>query len=464
MLCGAALLAVGILACCTPGRLLAWGAMHGTITRGALDVLPSWQQKLFAGQRNELIDTYCLIPDLAQADAHKKEFGPLVVLPNGEAFSHLPFKTRDKNVYQIKYYFDRVVEAVRADQLDQAARWAGCLLHFLEDSGSPAHTMPGDNQMGLMKDLLPTPEAFRNRPLHGLIEEGRLTVDISDYRPQLLGTTSGEAVMHLIERYDAMVRNARSQVMPILQGVYRGAQAEIDAGQLRAATMDAYVVADTLYTMLCIAKGRFDPKELAQLAIVDVSSLTPAEVIHQSYFPQHSYFSDPYFGFPVRDAILAEGKQKQSLLLGVATDGAVVSREFEHGLGLGTGCRVTYALSNRVYDRFDCRVGLHASLGKQGRVVFRVYADGKEVFESGEMTGESPAQQVRLPIWGVHELAIATQSRSKVRGHNYAVIAEPTLRKAVDPQKLQEAAESAIAEATPDKAVMPQPVSKVKVE
>src|ERR1700728_3741453 len=115
--------------------------------------------------------------------------------------------------------------------------------------------------------------------------------------------------MHLIERYYAMVRNARSQVIPILQGVYRGAQDEIDTGQSRAATIDAQVVADTLYSMLCIAKGRFDPQETARLAVVNVSSLTPVEVIHQSYFPQYSMFSDPYHGFPLRDGILAADKQ-----------------------------------------------------------------------------------------------------------------------------------------------------------
>ena len=219
LLSQAALLMTVLLITCTPSRLLAWGAMHGEITRGALDVLPAWQQELLADQRSALISVYCLIPDLAQAEANKKEFGALVVLPNGELFSHLPYKTRDKNAYQIKYYFDRVVETVRANDLNQAARWAGCLLHFLEDSGSPAHTMPGDNQMGLMKDLLPTPEAFQNRPLHGLIEEGKLSINIAGYQPQLLGTTSEEAIMNLIERYNTMVRNARSQVIPILQGV-----------------------------------------------------------------------------------------------------------------------------------------------------------------------------------------------------------------------------------------------------
>jgi hypothetical protein len=247
-----------------------------------------------------------------------------------------------------------------------------------------------------------------------------------------------EAVMNLIERYNAMVRNARAQVVPILNGVYRNAQAEVDAGQLRAATVDAQVVADALYTILCIAKGRFDADEAARLALADLSALTPVEVIHQSYFPQHSFFSDPYYGFPLRDGILGLDKQKQPLVLNLARDGKLAPLQFEHGLGLGTGCRITYALPNQVYDKFECVVGLHASLGKEGHVLFRVLADGVPVFESGELTGESPAQAVALPIWGVQEIALVTESRSKTRGHNYAVIAEPTLHKTTDPQKLSE--------------------------
>ena len=453
-----------LLICCAPSSLLAWGAMHGTITQGALDVLPAWQQELFAGQRSALINDYCMIPDNAQAPANKKLLGPFVVLPNGDIFSHLPFKNRDKNACQIKYYFDKVIETVQANDLDNAARWAGCLLHFLEDSGSPAHTMPGDNMMGLMKDLLPTPEALKNQPLHSLIEEGKLTINIAGYRPQLLGTTSEEAVMNLIERYNAMVRNARSQVIPILQGVYRDAQEEINAGQLRAATMDAQVVADALYSMLCIAKERFNPEETARLAVVDVSSLTPVEVIHQSYFPQHSFFTDPYFGFPVRDGILAGGKQKQTLVLNVAKDGNVSSQEFKHGLGLGTGRRVTYALPDKVYDQFDCMVGLHALLGKEGKVAFKVYADNMAVFDSGEMTGETPAKKVSLPVWGVKEIAIMTESRNTIRGHNYAVIAEPRLRKATDPQKLKLSKDAGIANRALRDAEEPKKVIPVKIE
>jgi hypothetical protein len=465
-LLGAASLALTLLVVCAPSRVLAWGAMHGSITQSALSVLPAWQQEYFGDQKSPLINLYCMIPDLAQAPAYKKDYSRFVVLPNGDLFCHLPFKTRDKVAYQIKYYVEKTIRAMQGTDVKEAAHWAGCLLHYLEDSGSPAHTMPSDNQMGLIKDLLPVPDAFRHLPLHSPIEEGKLFISLAGYRPQLLGTSPEEVVSHLMERYNAMVRNARAQIIPILQGTFRGVQEEVAAGQMRAATMDAQVVADALYSMLCIAKDRFEAEEVAKLERIDLSSLTPNEVICQSYFPQHTYFSDPYFGPPLKNGILDAEKKHHTLVLNVAKEagGAVAAYEVKQGLGLGTGCKLTYALPNNVYDQFDCLVGLHATLGKEGKVAFKVLADGKQIFESVVISGETPAQKVNLPIWGVKELVILTEGRSKVRGHSFAILAEPTLNKTKDAQKLQEAKTAMSAELaapTPEQIKTP---NRVKTE
>jgi hypothetical protein len=97
-------------------------------------------------------------------------------------------------------------------------------------------------------------------------------------------------------------------------------------------------------------------------------------------------------------------------------------------------------------------------------VAFRVYADGVPVFESGEMTGDSPAQSVSLPTWGVKEISILAEGRNKTRGHNYVVIAEPTLRKATDPQKLNEVKDAVVAAPTPRKSEEPKTLNPVKIE
>ena len=69
---------------------------------------------------------------------------------------------------------------------------------------------------------------------------------------------------------------------------------------------------------------------------------------------------------------------------------------------------------------------------------FRIFADGEAVFESGILTGESPAQKVSIPVWRVSQISIETQGRSTAPGKNYAVIAEPTLYKAQAPPKLDQ--------------------------
>ena len=419
-----------------PGTARAWGPMHSSITEAAFDALPEWERAVLAEQRARLIEYDCMIPDYARAASNRAKLGKYAVLPNGDPFTHEPHGHRH-NYEQMLHYVTQAVEQIRAGNADEASRYAGCLLHFLEDCGSPAHSIPGDNQHGLMKDLIAVPEAFRDRPLHGLIEDGQLKLDLAGYQPRLLGTTPEEATFHLVERLHCAIRNARSQVIPILQGVFANDQPSMDAGRRKAAIMDAQISADALHTILCIGKNRFDDAEKAQLESVDMAALTPLEVIAQAYFPQNSFFSNPFFGYPTPNGILKDGAEKVPLALNVMTDGAITERTFVRGLGLGTHSRVSYALPAKTFDRFECRVGLHAPLGAEGSVAFRIYADGEAVFDSGIMTGADASRKITLPVWRVREISFDIEARGKsAPGKNYAVIAEPLLFKAKPPPKL----------------------------
>ncbi len=419
------------LSAATP--LAAWNErIHESITRAAIAALPEWQQKQLAAVRDVLATRYSLIPDIWILPENRKEFGPLVMLPNGERFNHLP-SDREHNSLTIGYYATKTIESLRAGRLDEAARWAGCLLHFLEDCSSPAHTFPGDNQLGMWKDLFPVPAEFRDRPLHGLVEGGEAPVVLGARRPILLGTGSEELTFNLVERLNEVVLHSRGQLFPILQGVFRNDQAAIARGRLRAAEFDAAMVSDALYTILNIAAGKIDRLEATGLETRGVETLTPLEVVHQSYYPQFSYFSDPYFGYPLRDGILANGETRRKLALKISQSGEVVRREFERGIGAGTHTRLTWALPARVYDRFEAFVGLHADLGLEGKIVVRMYVDGEAVWSSGEMSGGDVAQRISVPVWGKRELALSLESRAAKNGGNYIVVAEPTLHKAKSP-------------------------------
>src|SRR5204863_210472 len=150
---------------------------------------------------------------------------------------------------------------------------------------------------------------------------------------------------------------------------------------------------------------------------------------------------NPYFGFPVRNFILEDGTKKQPLALPISENGVTKTQTFERGLGLGTGCRVTYSIPLKVYERFECHVGLHATLGTSGVMSFRVFADGEAVFDGGILTGDTPAKKVSIPVWRVRQISIETQNRvttSATPAKNYAVIAAPRLIKAQSPPKIDQ--------------------------
>ena len=68
-------------------------------------------------------------------------------------------------------------------------------------------------------------------------------------------------------------------------------------------------------------------------------------------------------------------------------------------------------------------------------------ADGEAVFDSGVLTGDSPAQKVSIPAWRVRQISIETQNRittAATPAKNYAVIAAPILVKAQSPPKIDQ--------------------------
>lgn len=87
----------------------------------------------------------------------------------------------------------------------------------------------------------------------------------------------------------------------------------------------------------------------------------------------------------------------------------VLSRtRYRKGLGMKAPAMVVYAIDGR-YATFLATVGIDdAARALKGNptVVFRVLADGKQVFHSGTMTPKSAPKAVRLDVRGVKELQL----------------------------------------------------------
>lgn len=407
-----------------------WGGPHSAMTRAAVGTLPDWQKAVLGEEAARLGAEYCFIPDWIFSH---KEFQSYAILASepGTVYNlklHLS-SPQPVNHEVLRGCLTKVVSNLKAGRVDEAAKFAGTLVHAIEDWGCPAHAVPGDNQFTLMKQFLPPPPGKQYALLHSQIESGNLTVDLGGYSPRLLGTSVDEAAFRLLHRVNGMMVAARAHVIPIIQGLYGGDRERVVRAQTAAATSAGEVVADALYSALCLGQGRFPPDADAVLSTMDLSGLVPLEATNLA-LPQSSFFSKPYWGRPHEGVILRGGGEPVPLILRVAPDGKdVEERRFDRGIGLGTRSVLTYLVPDGVFREFSAVVGLHAELGRNGNVAFEVNGDGKLLCRVGPMAGEGPAQAVCVSLAGVSRLQLVTKSAGGDGSGNYAVWGEPRLVK-----------------------------------
>ncbi len=80
-------------------------------------------------------------------------------------------------------------------------------------------------------------------------------------------------------------------------------------------------------------------------------------------------------------------------------------KTYPKGLGMHSACRVTYQLGDG-YRQFAADVGIDDAVRPRGSVVFRVLTDGKERFQSGEITGRDDPKTILVDIAGATTLTL----------------------------------------------------------
>jgi len=407
-----------------PREGLAWGEAHRDITKAAIEVLPAWQQDILGGEAAKLSSDYCFIPDRVHTDIENGKFARMDSRP-GEIYLinlHLPAQ-QPQNLETLRYFMDKAVAALKAGRTGDAARFMGTVCHMLEDYGSPAHTVPGDNMFTLLEQFLPPPERLKGQPLHGPIENGALDVVIKGYQPRLLGITVDEAAWRLLHRVHEAILNARSTTIPIIQALYADDPKGVTSGQMKAATMDAKVVADAFYTILCLGADKFDATERESLRTVSIASFFPLEAVNL-YFPQTEFAGAPNWGYARHGVLVDGGAREVPLKLRLETDDGVAGKEFADGISVVMGRSLTYLLPAGVYRRFTVLAGLHPELGAKGRVEFTIKGDGKPL-ASVTLNGDEPAHRFDCDLTGVTQLQLVVSSRGPDGKSDYAIWAEP---------------------------------------
>lgn len=85
----------------------------------------------------------------------------------------------------------------------------------------------------------------------------------------------------------------------------------------------------------------------------------------------------------------------------------IAGTQFARGIGTHANGRVAYDLTGGGFRIFRCRVGRDEQAA-DGTIVFQVWLDGKQVFDSGPMTRHSPPKTVEITIEGARLLELRT--------------------------------------------------------
>lgn len=78
---------------------------------------------------------------------------------------------------------------------------------------------------------------------------------------------------------------------------------------------------------------------------------------------------------------------------------------FPKGLGVHAISSIKFDL-NRSYKRFLCEIGVDDSAGELASVEFKVYVDGKLVFESGVLLRSSPTKTVEIDVLNARQITL----------------------------------------------------------
>ena len=168
------------------------------ITEIVIERLPQKQIKIIEPYKQKLINIFCLIPDFEKKDSNSSigictiflDSYDLTDVPESRERILLHAADRAETNYKIYEYYCKIIyEKFSAEDTLEAIKYLGTFLHFIEDTGSPAHCRycsydypRGEKEeqlshlgsLRIFKKLMFVPEKYKNTSMHGIIDQGAL--------------------------------------------------------------------------------------------------------------------------------------------------------------------------------------------------------------------------------------------------------------------------------------------------
>jgi len=422
------------------GRAMArsdWGG-HALLGYIAYETLPEWEKDLIKPDMSpaalgkpyisaavktpaDKVAQMCGILDMIYYD----ECRPYATLPDGRWIPHCPpdanwqasvgsgqMRSPSASVALAELLMTRMIEAIRANDWEDAVRHGGALAHHLQEPFTPGHAV--DNS--LFHELFPDPDPERHMRLHHCFDAASGAFD--PLPPKLMGTTVPEAAFRLLIEIDRGIRQGKKLIWPVIRAVYEGQPADAPsrllAGQCR---MASFATAAAWHTAICIALDRFDEAEAAALERLPLCELVP-------------YFLHAWQYVEILPGHLVREKRKIPIHVWEPTpDGGKAEARIENGFGMGGHMGIKFFVNGDVYPRFRCRVGL-PSRHREGQTehtnarfyvemdpeVNTVYSEDIEyqavALAETPLAPGAPVRELEVDLRGARTLILRAQSQS----------------------------------------------------
>jgi hypothetical protein len=410
------------------------GQAHINIMVGAVDALPQAMRQKLEPVRG-LLQTVGNYPDFfddparpaqekARIDPEWERFCRFPASMDGPCLHRWPHPKTRQDLWRpmITYWMQQAIDCVRQDDLEGFIKFMGCLSHMEGDITQPAHLM----DLALLEELVPAPAAMKGFHYHTDLEA--VTGECGTLRaPRLLGTDVEEAGWRLGAIHLEDMAQCRRYIVPILQALFSGDEAEAVRLSEPPVTRAAQNTADLLYTALCLAGGKVSDAERRALAAVDLRHWRPDAEAHDSVYGGailDGNRSTPPSGAPIIPAQLrdAQGQVRSARGLGMLP---------HSGMNGPREAWLRYSLPRGTFARFESVCGMHAGLTREGAVEFIVELDDRPVFHSGRRTGTDPALPVSIALKEAGQLTIKVVDANdeKTFWNNHAFWGEPRLVK-----------------------------------
>ena len=260
--------------------LLSWsGYVHQYMAEIAIERLPQEQIDVMGRYREDLISIYCLIPDKERSDSIYKpyldsffESYMLIDIPRSIERNILHHADRSENNYMVyEYYTKTICEKLKEGDIEEAMKYLGTFLHFLQDTSCPAHNRFGRYQLmrGEERDLLdehfaslnyfkrfmPVPEKYKDIRFHRIIDPAgfdlvQLRERVGNYEPSLLGENLSSLINTLKVRHEEMMAESDKTLLYMLQARLNDDNEKFAKYGLDAAEPSVKLAADFMYTIM----------------------------------------------------------------------------------------------------------------------------------------------------------------------------------------------------------------------